>query len=63
MPVGAELRLYDRLFKETYPGAGDKDFLKELNEDSLKTVTAYVELTLANVLGGRALSLNGMGTL
>jgi glutaminyl-tRNA synthetase len=30
------------------PDTGDKDFLEELNPDSLKTVTAYVEPSLAS---------------
>jgi glutaminyl-tRNA synthetase len=51
--VEAEVRLYDRLFKEAHPGAGDKDFLDELNAESLKIVTAYVEPSLARVPAGR----------
>ncbi|TAG25858.1 MAG: glutamine--tRNA ligase/YqeY domain fusion protein [Burkholderiales bacterium] len=46
--VKAEIRLYDRLFKTEHPDAGGKDFLEALNEDSLKTITAYVEPSLAN---------------
>ncbi len=45
--VAAEVRLYDRLFTEAQPDAGGKDFLAALNPDSLKTVTAYVEPSLA----------------
>ncbi|MBX3586735.1 MAG: glutamine--tRNA ligase/YqeY domain fusion protein [Ramlibacter sp.] len=45
--VPAEVRLYDRLFAVPQPDTGDKDFLEELNPDSLKTVTAYVEPSLA----------------
>ncbi|MGH8857140.1 MAG: glutamine--tRNA ligase/YqeY domain fusion protein [Polaromonas sp.] len=51
--VQAEVRLYDRLFKEAHPGTGDKDFLEELNADSLKVVTAYVEPSLTNVPPGQ----------
>ncbi|MDB5966545.1 MAG: glutamine--tRNA ligase/YqeY domain fusion protein [Polaromonas sp.] len=51
--VQAEVRLYERLFTVEHPGAGDKDFLYELNVDSLKTVTAYVEPSLANVPAGQ----------
>jgi glutaminyl-tRNA synthetase len=50
--VQAEVRLYDRLFSVEHPGTGDKDFLDELNADSLKTVTAYVEPSLTNVPAG-----------
>jgi glutaminyl-tRNA synthetase len=45
--VSAEVRLYDRLFTEAQPDAGGKDFLASLNPDSLKTVAAYVEPSLA----------------
>jgi glutaminyl-tRNA synthetase len=45
--VKAEVRLYDRLFSVPQPGAGDKDFLDEINPDSLKVMTAYVEPSLA----------------
>ena len=50
--VEAEVRLYDRLFTSEHPGTGDKDFLDELNPNSLKTVTAYVEPSLAKVPAG-----------
>jgi glutaminyl-tRNA synthetase len=46
--VCAEVRLYDRLFSDAQPDAGGKDYLESLNPDSLKTVTAYVEPSLAN---------------
>ncbi len=46
--VPAEVRLYDRLFKDEHPDAGGKDFLAALNPDSLKIITAYVEPSLAN---------------
>jgi glutaminyl-tRNA synthetase len=46
--VPAEMRLYERLFKEAHPEAGGKDFLENLNTDSLKVMTAYVEPSLAN---------------
>ena len=44
----AEVRMYDRLFLDPQPDAGGKDYLESLNPDSLKTVTAIVEPTLAN---------------
>lgn len=43
----AEVRLYDRLFSVPQPDTGEKSFLEELNPDSLKTVTAYLEPSLA----------------
>jgi len=45
--IPAEVRLYDRLFAVPQPDTTDKDFHEELNPDSLKTVTAYVEPSLA----------------
>ena len=46
--VQAEVRLYDRLFKDEHPDAGGKDYLAALNPDSLKVITAYVEPSLAS---------------
>ncbi len=46
--VTAEIRLYDRLFTTEQPDAGGKDFLEALNPNSLQTITAYVEPSLAN---------------
>ena len=42
----AEVRLYDRLFKVPHPGAGDRDFLKDLNPDSKKVISAQLEPAL-----------------
>ena len=47
-----EVRLYDRLFREAHPGAGDRDFLLDLNPDSQKTVTAQLEPALRDALPG-----------
>ncbi len=44
--VKAEVRLYDRLFAVPQPGTGDKDFLEEINPESLQVVTGYVEPSL-----------------
>lgn len=46
--VTAEVRLYDRLFNEEAPDAGDKDFMDCLSEDSLTVVQAVVEPGLVN---------------
>jgi glutaminyl-tRNA synthetase len=40
---GAEVRLYDRLFKEPQPDAGGRDFVDALNPESKRVVTAYLE--------------------
>ena len=46
--VDAEVRLYDRLFTVENPGAGDADFLAQMNPHSLERVTgAKVEPSLA----------------
>ncbi len=44
--VPAEVRIYDRLFSVPNPDDGE-DFLANLNPDSLKVVTAYLEPALA----------------
>ena len=49
--VKAEVRLYDRLFGVPQPGTGEKDFLEEINPESLRVVTAYVEPSLASAQG------------
>ena len=42
---GAEVRLYDRLFKAEHPGTS-RDFLQDVNPDSVKTVAACLEPSL-----------------
>ncbi len=42
----AEIRLYDRLFKEAHPGSGDTDYINDLNPNSVKTITAQLEPNL-----------------
>ncbi len=41
--VRAEVRLYDRLFKDPHPDAGGKDFKLALNPDSKSVIIAYLE--------------------
>ncbi len=41
----ANVRLYDRLFNVAHPG-GERDFLEDLNPDSKKIISAYLEPTL-----------------
>ncbi|MEY8876600.1 MAG: glutamate--tRNA ligase family protein, partial [Leptothrix sp. (in: b-proteobacteria)] len=48
--VAAEVRLYDRLFTDAQPDAGGKDFKASLNPASKKTITAYVEPSLAQAV-------------
>jgi len=48
----AQIRMYDRLFKEQYPGSGDRDFLDDINPDSIQTITAQLEASLQEVNAG-----------
>ncbi|MEK6290846.1 MAG: glutamine--tRNA ligase/YqeY domain fusion protein [Paraburkholderia tropica] len=41
--VPAEVRIYDRLFREAHPDAGGRNYLEALNPDSKKITQAYVE--------------------
>jgi len=43
--IGAEIRLYDRLFKNENPDEAEegKDFISNLNKDSLKIVNGFIE--------------------
>ena len=45
--VQAEVRLYERLFVEAHPEGGGKDFIENLNPNSLKVLKAFVEPSLA----------------
>ena len=42
----AEIRMYDRLFKEAHPGAADRDYLGDINPNSVTTINAQLELSL-----------------
>ncbi len=46
--VSAQVRLYDRLFNVPHPGIGDRDYKLNMNPDSKKIITAYVEPMLAD---------------
>ncbi len=48
----AEIRLYDRLFKDPHPGSGDKDFLEDINPDSVKVITAQLEQSAQDAKAG-----------
>ncbi len=41
--VPAEFRLYDRLFADPHPDAGDNDYLQALNPNSFRTVQGWLE--------------------
>ncbi|HEX5539315.1 MAG TPA: glutamate--tRNA ligase family protein, partial [Methylophilaceae bacterium] len=42
----AEVRLYDRLFREAHPGEGERSYLNDINPDSVKVITAQLETSL-----------------
>jgi len=47
----ADVRLYDRLFKVANPGV-ERDFLEDLNADSVRSITAQLEASLAQARDG-----------
>ena len=47
-----EVRLYDRLFKVPNPGAGDRDFLLDINPDAKRIVQARLEPALRQAHAG-----------
>ncbi len=42
----AEIRMYDRLFKDPHPGSADRDFLEDINPNSVTTIKAQLEASL-----------------
>jgi len=60
--VNAEVRLYDRLFSAEFPGAGDTDFLTQMNPHSLERVTgAQLEPSLATLPAGTRVQFERLG--
>ncbi|HUF46173.1 MAG TPA: glutamine--tRNA ligase/YqeY domain fusion protein [Vicinamibacterales bacterium] len=60
--VGAEVRLYDRLFTSEEPGQGDTDFRTEINPASLEVLTsARVEPSLADRPCGTRVQFERLG--
>ncbi|HSP42279.1 MAG TPA: glutamine--tRNA ligase, partial [Luteolibacter sp.] len=59
--VDAEVRLYDRLFTVEDPDDAEGGFVSVLNPDSLKTVTAKVEPTLADAAPGFSCQFERIG--
>ena len=58
--VPATVRLYDRLFTVPNPNAAE-DFMAVLNPDSLETVEAMLEPSLANLEAGEAVQFERLG--
>ncbi|MBL8534016.1 MAG: glutamine--tRNA ligase/YqeY domain fusion protein [Betaproteobacteria bacterium] len=46
--LDVEIRLYDRLFTVASPGAGDTDYLTQINPDSVRSIRARLEPGLAS---------------
>jgi len=60
--VDAEVRLYDRLFTVENPGAGDTDFLAQINPGALEVVPyAKVEPSLAHQPAGARFQFERLG--
>jgi len=60
--VNAEVRLYDRLFTVENPGAGDTDFLTQMNPASLEVITnAKIEPSLATAAPGTRYQFERLG--
>ncbi|MBX3649770.1 MAG: glutamine--tRNA ligase/YqeY domain fusion protein [Burkholderiales bacterium] len=59
--AAAEVRLYDRLFRTAHPGAGDRDFLLDLNPESRRIVSARVEGGLSETLPGQCFQFERHG--
>jgi glutaminyl-tRNA synthetase len=59
--VDAEVRLYDRLFKSEDPDTAGSDPAADLNPDSLATITARVEPSLATAGPGASFQFERMG--
>ncbi|MDD3154114.1 MAG: glutamine--tRNA ligase/YqeY domain fusion protein [Victivallaceae bacterium] len=59
--VRSQVRLYDRLFSVAEPGADGVDFLTQLNPDSLKEATAWMEPELGKVRVGDRVQFERLG--
>ena len=58
----AEVRLYDRLFTDAAPDSHkDTDFMEFINPNSLETITAFIEPTLASAKEGERFQFQRMG--
>jgi glutaminyl-tRNA synthetase len=47
-----EVRLFDRLYKEPHPGAGERDHIQDLNPGSKHVITAQLEPALKDARAG-----------
>jgi glutaminyl-tRNA synthetase len=59
--IPAEVRLYERLFQVEDPAADERDFRETINPDSLRTVTGWLEPSLASDSAGSHYQFERMG--
>jgi len=59
--VPAEVRLYDHLFGEPFPGADGRDLFSDLNPSSETIVRGFVEASLADVPIGQTVQFERLG--
>jgi glutaminyl-tRNA synthetase len=57
----AEIRMYDRLFKEAHPGSGDRNYLDDINPNSVHTIKAQLELGLKESKAGESFQFERHG--
>jgi glutaminyl-tRNA synthetase len=57
----AEIRMYDRLFKEAHPGSGDREYLDDINPNSVHTIKAQLELALKEAKAGESFQFERHG--
>ena len=57
----AEIRMYDRLFKEAHPGSGDRNYLDDINPNSVHSIKAQLELGLKVAKAGESFQFERHG--
>ena len=57
----AEIRMYDRLFKEAHPGSGDRNYLDDINPNSVHTIKAQLEMGLKEAKPGESFQFERHG--
>ena len=57
----ADIRMYDRLFKEAHPGSGDRNYLDDINPNSVHTIKAQLELSLKEAKTGESFQFERHG--
>jgi glutaminyl-tRNA synthetase len=55
------VRLYDRLFKVANPGKATGDFRDDLNPDSMRLITAFLEASLKDAKAGETFQFERHG--